>query len=133
MTNAIFPPKEQASRHLSPQQSQFFSHDCLSGFLDLVGHAGLPRDFDGHDGRDGRGGGLPAAGRGGAPGRRRRPGDSGPVGPVGRVPVCGGGLDDAGKGRAGAAPDKPVGPNSIVEQFLIVCYSYQNLQACRFC
>ena len=73
-----------------------------------MGHAGLPRDFDGHDSRDGRG--LPA-GRGGAPGRRR-PRDDGPVA-VDRLPVRGGGLDDAGKGRAGAAPDKPEGPDSI--------------------
>ena len=68
-----------------------------------MGHAGFPRDFDGHDGRDGRGG-LPAVGRGGA----RRRVAIGRIA-VGRLPFGGGGLYDAGKGRAGAAPHKPVG------------------------
>ena len=65
-----------------------------------MGHAGLSHDLNGHDGRDGCGG-LPD-GRGGA---RRRVA-------IGRIAVGlpvrgGGGLDDAGKGRAGAASYKP--------------------------
>ena len=108
-----FPPREQVntsprsdafdSTQLSPVSQSvgaFFKQSPSEfSFLDLVGGGQVPGDLDRHDRRDGRGRSGRSGGRwrGGAVGRRvllRR----------GR-----GGLDDAGEGRAGAAPHEPDG------------------------